>query len=283
MMVFLNGRWVPEAQAVVSVFDRSFQYGDGLFETVRIANGKPFRWNDHLQRFTRGAALLGIRLDWNEPQLTEALSELVRINRVAEAVLRLALSRGVGSRGYSPQGAVNPTLVMSLHPAAVQGDTPCQWRLHTPCWRLHSKDPLLRQKTCTRLLHVLARRDAEANGADEALLLNECGEVCESASGNLFWFERNQLFTPPVDAGLLPGVTRSLVIGLARQTPFEVVERLAPAEALAQADGVFLTLSSLGLVEVISLDARPLPQSAHTRTLHAAYRKQLQMETLGTP
>ena len=117
MTVYLNGQFVAEADATVSVFDRSFLYGDGLFETVRIHSGKPFRWTQHLQRLRKGAAFLGLALQPTDHELTSVVGEILRLNGLPEGVLRITVSRGVGVRGYSPKGADSPTLVVSTHPA----------------------------------------------------------------------------------------------------------------------------------------------------------------------
>src|SRR5262245_29607284 len=116
MLVFLNGKFVPEKKAVVSVFDRSFLYGDGLFEAIPIFNGKPFRWAQHIERFQRGIETLKIRLPHSHNELEKFAAQLVRKNRMPDALMRLTLSRGVGLRGYSPKGAKQPTMVMTLHP-----------------------------------------------------------------------------------------------------------------------------------------------------------------------
>ncbi|HEX4644553.1 MAG TPA: aminotransferase class IV, partial [Verrucomicrobiae bacterium] len=109
--VFLNGQFVPEEQAVVSVFDRGFLYGDGLFEALRVYNGQPFRWTQHLERLQRGADFLKIRLPFTAAELRNHAAELIRRNQMPECLLRLVLSRGVGPRGYSPRGADLPVLV----------------------------------------------------------------------------------------------------------------------------------------------------------------------------
>ncbi len=105
MIVFFNGAFVPEDEAVVSVFDRGFLYGDGLFETLRLYRGKPFRWDQHIERLQRGAEFLNIRLPFSPDQLRGPVEELVQKNGMSEAVLRIVLSRGGGKRGYSPKGA----------------------------------------------------------------------------------------------------------------------------------------------------------------------------------
>src|SRR5207244_3239562 len=150
MIVFLNGQFVPESQAVVSIFDRSFLYGDGLFETMRIHNGKPFRWVQHLDRLRQGAEFLKIRIPFAEAALEKFAAELVTRNQMPEALLRLTLSRGVGVRGYSPKGAEQPFLAMSLHPIPVS-ETPVQWKLVISSFRLPANEPLAQFKTCNKL------------------------------------------------------------------------------------------------------------------------------------
>src|SRR6185312_5176364 len=118
MIVFLNGKFVLEKKAVVSVFDRAFLLGDGLFETILIFNGRPFLWEQHFKRLQQGAQFLKIKLPFSSKQLRKASDKLIAKNRMPNALLRLTLSRGVGQRGYLPKNANHPLLVMSLHPAA---------------------------------------------------------------------------------------------------------------------------------------------------------------------
>src|SRR5262245_23854811 len=116
MIVFLNGRFVPEEEALVSVFDRGFLYGDGLFETMRVCNGRIFRWSDHFARLQQGAKFLRLELSTSSEAMFDWAREVIERNAAENGILRLSLSRGVGVRGYSPKGADRPTLVMSLHP-----------------------------------------------------------------------------------------------------------------------------------------------------------------------
>ncbi|MGI8966521.1 MAG: aminotransferase class IV, partial [Limisphaerales bacterium] len=115
MHVFLNGQFVADEQARVSVFDRGFLYGDGLFETLRVYNGQPFRWEKHWKRFERGADFLKIKIPFSPIQIEQFLGQLIAKNKMPEAILRMNLSRGRGSRGYSPKGAERPTFVLCLH------------------------------------------------------------------------------------------------------------------------------------------------------------------------
>src|ERR1700722_1657657 len=167
MLVFLNGQFVPETQATVSVFDRSFLYGDGLFETMRVFHGKPFCWAEHLERLQRGAAFLKIKIPFAPDELSRYASELIERNQMPEALLRLTLSRGTGKRGYSPSGADHPTLVMSLHPAPhAASQPPPVWRAITASCRLPANEALAQFKTCNKLPQILARAEADAANAD---------------------------------------------------------------------------------------------------------------------
>ena len=193
MKVFLNGQFVPAEQAVVSAFDRGFLYGDGLFETLRVMNGVPLDWGGHWRRLADGAEMLKLKLPFASDFLRAQARELSRQNELSDAILRLTLSRGVGQRGYSPRGADAPTFVMSLHPAPELGPQTPQWKLHTASLRVPFADALTACKSANKLLHVLARAEAEAAGADEALLLNTRNEVVEAASANVFWIEGGAL------------------------------------------------------------------------------------------
>jgi len=251
MLIFLNGQFVPEERAVVSVFDRSFLYGDGLFETMRVFHGKPFRWEQHIERLQRGAGFLGIKLPFTPEALLGFADELIAKNNLPDALLRLTLSRGVGVRGYSPKGAENPILVMSLHPApAFEAGNPPRWKLITSSHRLPANEPLAHYKTCNKLVQILARAEADAAGADEALLLNTDGFVVEGASSNLFWIEDNAVCTPPLAAGILPGVTREVILEICQELEHEVRETNITVDKLNSADGIFVSLSSRGIVEI---------------------------------
>ena len=181
MIVFLNGQFVPEEQAQVSVFDRGFLYGDGLFETLRVYAGRPFRWAQHLDRLKRGADFLNLRLPIPPEELKKAAGQLIQQNQMPECILRLTVSRGVGPRGYSPRGAEQPVVVMSVHPAPViDPQHPLAWHLATSSIRVPAGAALANFKTCDKLVSVLARAEAEAQHCEEALLLNTKGEVAEA-------------------------------------------------------------------------------------------------------
>ena len=287
MIVFLNGNFVPESQAVVSVFDRSFLYGDGLFETMLIAGGTPFRWPNHLERLQCGASSLGIKLPFEPDLLRKFALKLLLKNQMPNALLRLTLSRGVGIRGYSPRGAVSPTLVMSLHPAPVLDAGLLSWNLITASVRLPANEPLAQLKHCNKLPQILARARADQAGVEEALLLNTDGFLVEGASSNLFWLEQETVCTPPLNSGILPGVTRLVALELCQKLGLKSREATISCDKLREAEGVFLSLSSFGIVQGASLDGRPLRSSPLTGLLHREYLDLVERETAapsaGTP
>jgi branched-chain amino acid aminotransferase len=255
---------------MVSVFDRSFTLGDGLYETLRILESHPVLWREHWRRFHRSAKELEIPLPLNSVETREAIRRLVERNQACDAVLRLHLSRGVGPRGFSPTAARNPTFVMSLHP--FQRPTPGRpprVRLAASSFRVALPDPSHRIKTASRMLHVLAKAAAEKAGFDDALLLNVRGRVLEATSSNFFWIEDSRLITPPLDGCLLPGTTRAVVIALAPGMGLTVQEVPASLARIRRCDGAFLTVSTSGIVEVISIDGHALHLHPLTRALHA--------------
>lgn len=280
MLIFLNGQFVPEDRAVVSVFDRGFLYGDSLFETILIRRGRPFRWAQHLERLQHGAAFLKIRLPFTPAALRDFAGQLAARNALPDALLRLTLSRGVGRRGYSPRGADLPTLVMSLHPLPEPPSAdPVCWKLITATHRLPVEESLGRFKTGNKLVQVLARAEAEAAGADEALLLNTADRVVEGAASNLFWIERDTLSTPPLTGGALPGVTRAVVLELGRRLKLKIRETDIAAAELRRADGLFLTLTSLGVVEAVAWDGVPLERSPLVERIRRAYAETVEQES----
>jgi aminodeoxychorismate lyase len=279
MIVFLNGRFVSEEQALVSAFDRSFLYGDGLFETIRISAGKPFRWEQHWERLEHGMEFLKLKAPFTTDALFASVTELIQRNQTGEGVLRVTVSRGVGPRGYSPRGAEQPITVMSVHAGSVLDHRgPQQWNLVTSSFRLLANAALAQFKTCNKLTQVMARAEADAAGAQEALLLNSEGQVAEGASSNLFWIRDSVVCTPPLTSGVLPGVTRTVVLELCHKEEIpSTVAMLAPEE-LSQCEGIFLSLSTVGIAEAVSVDSKPLQRSPITKRLYAGFLKLIRDE-----
>jgi branched-chain amino acid aminotransferase len=268
--VFLNGGFVAEEGARISIFDRSFLYGDGLFETLRSVGGKPFCWPLHWQRLQRGADFLKIKLPFSADDLLKFAEELIRKNETPDCVLRLQLSRGPGVRGYSIKGAEQPNLVMTVHPVP---ENPKSRTLIIASIRLPADDPLAEFKTCNKLHQIVARSEAEVAGADDALLLNTRGEIGETTSCNLFWIRKGSVFTPPQSSGILPGVTRGLVIDLCQKLKIRCEKQAGTTVDLRKAEEIFLTSSVLGVGQVSQLDDRKLSDCPTVARIAEAYQK----------
>ena len=269
---WINGEFHSAHDASVPLLDRGFLYGDGLFETIRVYDGKPFAWQEHWSRLQAGAAFLKIGIPFSEVEAHNQCVRLIQLNRQQNCVLRIQLTRGVGTRGYSIAGANCPTVAFTIHETPPDQQSPRQWRLTTSSLCLLAGDPLGRFKTCNKLHHIAAKTEASEKGADDALLLNHRGEVAETTTCNLFWISNERIYTPPVSSGALPGITRRIVMHLCKQLEIVVEERICRIDDLTKADGLFLTSSVLELIEVIRLDTQSIRSSRLTTQLFAAYQ-----------
>jgi aminodeoxychorismate lyase len=274
MFVFLNGQFLSEAEAVVSVNDRGFMYGDGLFETMRVVNGKPFRMAQHLERMTRGADFLKINPPFAPKELEKFAGQLIEQNEMPDAILRVTLTRGPGKRGYTPDNDCQPTVVMTLH-AAPPLENPVEWSLVTSSFRIPASDALSSFKTTSKILNVLARAEAKEKGADEALLINTNGEVAETASGNLFWVYQDNICTVPTGRGVLPGITRAIVLEICQTLGLQTNKRVIKPEALRNSTGIFVTQSAFGIVPITTYDGEPVAPSPLVDQIAGAYNEML--------
>jgi len=279
MIAFVQGEFIPEERAVVSIFDRAFRYGDALFEAVLVFNGKMFRWPQHFQRLERSAQYLKIALPYSADELIAFARELISRNKLAHCVLRLQLSRGIGPRGYAPSGEEEPLVVLSLHPAppreSLRG---VMWKLTVSSFRIPANDLLANHKTCSRLLHVCVAAEARERGADESLIVNTNHEVTEGSTSNVFWIDHGTVCTTPLAEGVLPGVTRAAVLEVCDALGIARTERLVRPEELPTMDGVFLSFTSRGVVEAETLDGRPLRRSPITLRLQQEFEALLARE-----
>lgn len=270
VLVFLNGKFVSEEQATVSVFDRSFCLSDGLFEAIPVYNRKTFLWEKHFERLKTGADFLKIKLPFAPEAIRAFAEDLLVKNQARDCVLRIQLSRGVGPRGYSIKGANSPTLVLSLHPAS-RLSSPAE--IITSSVRISANDSLAGFKACNKLPHILARMEADEQGADEAFLLNLEGNIAEATSANLFWIEDKVVCTPPLNSGALPGITRGVVLELCDNLMIPSAEKNIIPALLPRTGGAFLTSIAVEIREVTRIDGMDLPRSAITQMLRDAYLK----------
>jgi branched-subunit amino acid aminotransferase/4-amino-4-deoxychorismate lyase len=250
--------------------------GDGLFETMCVVNGRPFRMAQHLERMTRGLDFIKIKLPFTPKQLQKFAAQLIERNQLPDSILRVTISRGTGTRGYSLKNSGPPTVAMTLSPLpATNPDEPLQWSLVTSPFRVPASDALSSFKTSSKILNILARAEAEERGADEALLLNTNGEAAETAGGNMFWVYRERICTVPTGRGVLPGITRAVVLEICQSLGFETNKRVVKPEMLRNAEGIFITTSALGIVPVVSFDGEPVAPSPLVDQIATTYNQML--------
>jgi len=258
--VYLNGDFVPQAEARVSVLDRGFLFGDALFETMRAYRGRLFRAGAHADRLAASARALRMALPCTKEGMLRSAHELVRRNELDDAYVRVTLSRGTGGKGLGLDGDFARTLVIvarTLTPYAPHLYSEGM-SLVTASIRQNAESPVPRHKTANYLTYLVARQEAADAGADEALLLNTRGEVAEASVANVFAVTGACVVTPPPGAGILPGITRGAVIELCAAHGIPCAERTVTPPELARASEVFLTNSLMEVMPVRSLDGHPL-------------------------
>jgi branched-chain amino acid aminotransferase len=273
--VHLNGRLVPDVRALISVFDRGLLYGDGLFETLRAYHGKPFALDQHRRRLQSSARFLGIRLPrqaWRAD--IEAL--LVRNHLMAvDAAVRITVTRGVAAPGVLPPRGMRPTTIITaspLDPAITRAQRSGVTIALVPFAR---HGVLAEHKVLDYLPAVLGKVIAARHSAFEGIFVDADGRITEGTTSNLFVWRRQHLLTPPV-AGILPGLTRRMIITAAVAQGWRVVERPLTGQDLFNADEAFLTSSLIEVVPIIAVDSRSIGGGTvgqRTQRLQAIYRQ----------
>ncbi|HEY5373453.1 MAG TPA: aminotransferase class IV [Polyangiaceae bacterium] len=258
--VMIDGRLVPPEQAVVSVFDRGFLYGDSVFESLRTYGGVPFALDEHLARLERSAARVLIALPVSVASLREEILAAVASHGSAESYVRLTLTRGTGrALGLDPELASEPlrvVLVSTLSPPPAElydhGMAAITFRAERP-----SDAPAVADaKIGNYLLAILAMQAARAQGAGEALLEDANGHILEGSTSNLFAVFAGTLLTPPETAAILPGITRAHTLRIAAELGIPVELRTPRKGELGKADEVFISSSIRELVPVVSIDGQ---------------------------
>lgn len=256
MLAFINGEFLQADHARISPLDRGFMYGDAVFETIRVTNGHCFLWEAHLQRLHLGARYLQIANHADNFRMDEAVKTLLNTNQIRDGFVRIQLSRGIGARGYSPLEADSPTLVMTAHPAS--SFRPSRVKLMTSKIRIIADEAWTQLKTANRLPNILARREIDEAGLDEALILNHRWSISGASAANVFALHGERLTTPPLAAGGIAGTTRAFVIKTAKANGMDVREDELLLEDFHSADAAFLTSAGLLVAAVESLDSKPL-------------------------
>ena len=259
MKVFINGKFVDEKKAAVSVFDHGLLYGDGVFEGIRVYRGRVFKLKEHIDRLFYSAKAILLKLPMSHKALCEAVLGTCRRNKLRNGYVRLVVTRGVGTLGLDPHRCRNPQVIIiadriQLYPKAfyekgLEIVTVATTRNHP-----NALNPAI--KSLNYLNNILAKIEASNAGCVEAIMLNAEGFVAECTGDNVFILKDGRAYTPPCAAGALHGITRSVVIELAKKLEVEVAEPNLTRYDLYNADECFITGTAAEVVPVVKIDGR---------------------------
>jgi branched-chain amino acid aminotransferase len=259
MKVYIDGKYYGERDAKISVFDHGLLYGDGVFEGIRAYNGRVFKLQEHIERLYWSAQAILLRIPLTPAAMMEAVLETCRQNRIQDGYIRLLVTRGAGTLGLNPNRCKRPSVVViadkiQLYPQELYAKgmeivtVPTTRNLH------NALNPAI--KSLNYLNNVLAKIEANNAGVEEAIMLNSEGFVAECTGDNIFIVRQGQLLTPPLSAGALHGITRGVVMELARAEGWVVAEPNLTRYELYTAQECFLTGTGAEIIPVVKIDGR---------------------------
>jgi branched-chain amino acid aminotransferase len=278
MKVYVDGKFYGERDAKISVFDHGLLYGDGVFEGIRAYNGRVFRLKEHIDRLFFSAKAILLRIPMSARKVSEAVVESCRQNKIRDGYIRLVVTRGVGTLGLNPNRCKNPSVIViadkiQLYPAELYQRGMKIVTVATTR-NLHSAlNPAI--KSLNYLNNVLAKIEANIAGCEEAVMLNAEGFVAECTGDNIFIVQKDKLLTPPLSAGALYGITRGVVMEMARESGLEVSEPNLTRYDLFNAEECFLTGTGAELIPIVEIDGRVIGNGKPgpvTRRLVEQYR-----------
>jgi branched-chain amino acid aminotransferase len=259
--IYVDGKFFAETDAKISVFDHGLLYGDGIFEGIRFYDGRVFRLDEHMERLWDSARSICLEIPMTQREMTEALLETIRQNDLREGYIRLLVTRGVGNLGLNPLQCKRPSVIIivatiALYPPSAYRDGLTVVTCATRRTGTAALNPAV--KSLNYLNNVMARIEANLAGADEALMLNDAGNVAECTADNIFIIKRGQIFTPPITAGALRGITRSVVFDIAAELGLKISETEITRHDVFIADECFLTGTAAEIIPVIKADGRKI-------------------------
>ncbi|EEG76911.1 branched-chain-amino-acid transaminase [Dethiobacter alkaliphilus] len=278
-IIYLNGKYVPEQEAKVSVFDHGFLYGDGVFEGIRAYKGKVFKLEEHMARLYESAKSIMLDIPESYEEMTEATLETIRQNNLEDAYIRIVVSRGTGDLGLDPRKCPKATTVIIASSITLFPEELYEQGLEviTVATRRNVPDALDPQiKSLNYLNNILVKIEANRAGVMEAIMLNGQGYVAEGTGDNVFIVKRGKILTPPSYVGALCGITRQVIIDLAAEAGYLLEERPFTRHELYVADECFLTGTAAEVIPVIGVDGRQIGSGTPgpvTRDLVARFRE----------
>lgn len=282
--IWINGKFVDPDKAKVSVFDRGFMYGDGVFETMRGYAGRVFKLDRHLERLFRSLDALKIKHKYSKKYLQDAIYKTLKTNRLSSAYIKLAVTRGEGRFGISYKDIFSPNVVITAKDFEGYPGWMFDIGLSANITGVQNEESITsRIKTLNYLPYILARDDAKDMGYDEAILTNTKGCITEGATSNIFMVKNTALITPSEASGILPGITRGVVIEIAKGLKINVKEKLLKRRELLGADELFLTNSLAEILPVTKVDSKRIGSGLVgdiTKLLRISYQKAVIREVI---
>jgi branched-chain amino acid aminotransferase len=257
--VYINGKLFDKADAKVNVYDHGLLYGDGVFEGIRLYNGRVFKLKEHIDRLYESARCIRLEIPMTPEAFADAVLMTVKASGLKDGYIRPIVTRGVGNLGIDPRNCAEPQVIIIVDTIQLYPREFYENGLEivtASTIRNHPAALNPRIKSLNYLNNILAKLEANLVGCQEALMLNHKGEIAECSADNVFLVKRGELRTPPLDAGALEGVTRNTVMEIARSRGVEVREMPLTRHDLYTADECFLTGTGAEIVPVIKCDGR---------------------------
>ena len=282
MLAYVNGHFVPRDEARVSVYDHGYLYGDGIYETMRAYGGSIFLLNRHLSRLKLSADAISLNLPVPLEKIGSTLIESLTVNKLREAYIRIQISRGPGEIGLDPALCPAPTMVILVKPFKDYPAELYENGVAVAVVKIRRNHPLAQDpaiKSTNFLNNILAKIESLKAGAYEGIMLNWKGYVAEGTISNIFTVKKGVLHTPHLDTGILEGITRDLVLLLAKRNKVRVQESLMRTSDLYRADECFITNTTVEVMPVTSVDGNKVGSGMPgpiTSTLINAYRNEVQ-------
>ena len=261
LQIYISGKLYEKEDAKISVYDHGLLYGDGVFEGIRVYSGKVFRLEQHLERLWNSAKAIWLQIPISREEMAQAVCDTVQVNQIQDGYVRLVVTRGAGTLGLDPNRTSHPQVIIIADCIALYPPGYYEKGLEiitVSTVRNHPAALSPRIKSLNYLNNILAKIEGLQAGCEEALMLNHKGEVSECTGDNIFLVSKGTLFTPSVDAGILEGITRAVVIELAGRAGIPVRETPLTKHDVYIADEVFLTGSAAEIVPVVKIDSRPI-------------------------
>lgn len=261
LKISINGKLYDKKDAKVSVYDHGLLYGDGVFEGIRSYGGKVFRLAEHLDRLWNSAKAIWLEMPISKEKMAKAIEDTLAVNKIKDGYIRVLVTRGVGTLGLDPNRCGDPQVIVIADKISLYPEELYQQGLKivtVSVARTHPAALSPRIKSLNYLNNILAKIEGLQAGCIEALMLNHKGEIAECTGDNVFLVRQGRILTPPIDAGILEGITRDAVIGLARQMEIEVSEIPLTKHDVYIADECFLTGTAAEVVPVVTVDSRTI-------------------------